>query len=96
MDKVFKSYRGESRANYGMTVNPSATANIDQINCGSFMRMADSLESIARDKVSLERQLKYHKERADDLEYQLATEKKRSAALRGVINRMKRRLDDVL
>ena len=41
------SYRIESRKNYGKTVESvSDNASIEQLNCGSLMRIADSLEII--------------------------------------------------
>jgi len=57
--KVKKSWREASRGNW-----QSDKENIshDHINSGSFMRMADSLETIAKDRTNLERDVQYWKD----------------------------------
>ena len=66
--KVKKSWREASRGNWQ---SDKENLSHDHINSGSFMRMADSLETIAKDKTNLERDVQYWKEsskrNADDL-----------------------------
>ena len=57
--KVKKSWREASRGNWQ---SDKENINHDHINSGSFMRMADSLETIARDKTNLERDVQYWKD----------------------------------
>jgi len=47
MPQVFTSHRESSRVNYGETREKDSPPTIEQINCGSLMRIADSLEQIA-------------------------------------------------
>jgi hypothetical protein len=57
--KVKRSWREASKGNWS-----SDKEKIDHshINSGSFMRMADSLETIAKDKTNLEREVQYWKD----------------------------------
>ena len=56
---VKKSWREASKSNWASDADK---LNSDQINSGSFMRMADSLETIAKDKTNLERDVQYWKD----------------------------------
>lgn len=56
----FKDYRIESKARYG-TEGENLTLN--QINTGCMQRIADAVEIMVADRVKLERDLTYYKER---------------------------------
>lgn len=83
----FKSYRQVSKVDYGTSAD---TVSLDQINTGSFLRIADSMEKMAANHVALvdERdRLKrwYEDERARNQKWS-----RRYAALQGHFNRLKK------
>jgi len=59
---VKKKWRDESRKEWFSNADSSQPISNEQLNSGSFMRMADSLESIAKDKTRLEQEAKYWKD----------------------------------
>lgn len=81
------NYRDESRKAYG-TQRENLT--LEQLNTGALLRIADATEKACADREALERQLKQLRQRHASTLSELSTEKRRTAALRGVINRMKR------
>lgn len=65
--------------------------NVNHINAGSLQRIADACEMMCRDRENLERAKAFHQHRAESYWDALQTERRRNAALRGVITRMKRK-----
>lgn len=47
----FQNYRNESRNQWGVTQNGSL--NIEQINCGAMLRIADAVEKMAQSVTNL-------------------------------------------
>lgn len=82
-----KSYRDESRKNWGT----NALLDREQIQLGAILRIADATEKMCRDREELER--KYQNMRASRDRYQeaLEAERRKNAALRGVITKLKRK-----
>jgi hypothetical protein len=85
---TFKSYRDESRINYGCQTEEALT--LDQLKTGALLRMADATEAMAKNHVQLikDRDMYFQwyeqeKKRADALE-------RKVRALRGAITRMKK------
>lgn len=70
--------------------NWNSKGTTEHINAGSFQRIADACEKMAGNYTALQNELKWANEYKDRYYKQLETEKKRTAALRGVINRMKK------
>ena len=64
-----KSWREASKSNWA---SDHDKLNSDQINSGSFMRMADSLETIAKDKTNLERDVQYWKDSSKRKDQEIA------------------------
>lgn len=60
MGELKKSWRESSRENF--TQKDFMPVTTESINAGSFQRMADSLEMIAKDKTRLEKDAQYWKE----------------------------------
>lgn len=85
----FESYKQFSRTNWGMAEGNNPT--LEQINTGAIQRIADACEKMCQDRESLERQVKYAREDRQRFADLLNTERRRTAALRGVIKRMKAR-----
>ena len=59
-DIVKRSWREASKGNYAPGEGKNFT--VENINSGSLQRMADSLETIAKDKTRLEQDAKYWKD----------------------------------
>lgn len=87
----FKSYRQESRSNWG--TSEKGTLTIEQISLGAQIRMADALEVIAKDKQNLEDDYKRMSERRDfwRLEYEKMLAKYR--AQKGLVTKMRKKLN---
>lgn len=86
------SYRIESRKNYGKTVhNANEGLSIEQLNCGSLMRIADSLEIIQQTYKRLidERDQAIDQKKA--LSVLLTRSDNKIRALKGVITKMKKK-----
>lgn len=88
----FRSYKEESRKiNWGSN---DESLNLDQINTGSVLRIADSLETIAEDKENLieerDKFKRWYKEEREEKEMILRS----NAGLRGYITRLKRKLTE--
>jgi hypothetical protein len=84
-----KGFREESKMEYGQSRGGSST--LEEINAGSLMRMADSMEVIAKDRVKLERDYFYMRNDRDYHKEAANTARRSAAALKGVIARMKRK-----
>lgn len=69
--------------------NSNQCPGVEKVQAGAIMRIADSLEIIAKDRVRMEADLKYQKERRADLEATVARLRKSNAALRGCLRRAK-------
>jgi hypothetical protein len=66
--------------------------SIETINAGSFQRIADALEKVAMDRIQLERDLKYQRERAERALSNERHASRRIAALQGYITKLKKRI----
>ena len=87
------SYRKESRKDYGKTVYNTGKENctIEQLNCGSLMRIADSLEIIQNNyKYLMDEQIRL---RAKMNEYliMVAAGERKIRALKGVVTKLKKK-----
>ena len=88
----FKSYRDHSKTNWG---NQSGTANLEQINCGSLLRIADAVEKMALRYTELidqkersDRSAKYLRETCDKRDRQLSAAKGQITKLRNAAKKM--------
>jgi len=83
----FKSYRNESRGNWG---TQAEKLNVEQIQLGALLRIADATESMATNHVRLieerDRLSRLYKESQARLE----RERRTNSALRGVITKMRK------
>ena len=84
----WKSYRQQSRDIQWGTNGDSLS--IEQVNCGSLLRIADATELMAKRYEELIQKAEFEERRANRYASRLETEQRRTAALRGVIGRMKR------
>ena len=84
----FKSYREESKGNWG--IYQEETLNLDQINTGAILRIADATEKMASNYVKMENELSYYKKQSLQRYDEIEKLRRSNAALRGVIKRMKK------
>lgn len=84
-------FRQRSRADWGTDELNQLT--LEQINTGAVLRIADAVEKVAKRHDELIDDRDYWKRRALESERRLDTERRRTAALRGVVKR-KRKADD--
>ena len=85
----FKSYREESRADWGAELEKDIPISHEKIQLGALLRIADASEAMAKHHVALQRDLDYYKrlanERAKTIEYL----SKSRAAIKGHLTRLK-------
>lgn len=86
---TFKSYRNESRADWGIEQDGSLT--IEQINCGAILRIADATEKMAESYDRVRNQRDYYESRAKSLGAEVDRLVRQRNALRGVITKLKRK-----
>ena len=84
---AFKSYREESKTNWG--THQIENLNMDQINTGCFLRIADATEAMAKNNVQLQADLNWYKQRYNEVSDANNKLHRRISALQGVITRMK-------
>ena len=94
MDKVFKSYKEESRKDYGATIPKNINLSIDQLNCGAILRIAEAVEKMCLDREKLERDYKYMCKRRDYFMKECDKLSRSNAALRGHIRRLKKKKEN--
>lgn len=99
---TFKNYREESRLQYGREMDPDQGLSVEQLNCGSILRIADAVETMAKDRKELEKRAEKFKKRyfrANDLlskkRQQLTTVKKSRAAYIGLYEKAKKRVEEL-
>ena len=84
---TIRSYRNESRIDWGTP--DEGGLSLDQINTGALLRIADAVERMAENYDLMQRDRDFWKESALSAERSLDTEHRRTAALRGLIKRMR-------
>jgi hypothetical protein len=68
----------------------SEAPNITEINMGSFQRIADAAELMAKNHQQLVSDLHYYKARYEEMSKRVEEENRSNAALRGVITKLKK------
>lgn len=86
------SFREASRKFNFTNTNFEDTFTTDQINEGSFQRMADALETIAKDKTKLTDRIEYLESSEKSLNERNLNLWRSNNALRGHITRLKKQL----
>lgn len=85
----FQDYRKESRETNWVTKSNNPLT-IEEINCGSLLRLADALELMTKRYVELVENRDYWEESAKESDRQLAIAVRRVSGLRGYIKRLKK------
>lgn len=88
----FKSFKEESKkSDWGTTTD--APLNIEQINLGAMLRIADATEKMAQRHTELIDQRDYYKSERDRLWKEVNRISHSNAALRGHLRRIKARME---
>lgn len=90
MATKFKSYRHESRADWGATLEVDQSPDRDQIKLGALLRIADSLEKIEKPFKQLLADVEFYRNSTRALQARNETLSKRCAAYRGIITKLKK------
>lgn len=85
----FKSYRKESKDDWG--TSEEGSLNIDQINCGALLRIADAAELMAKRHQELIKENEHLLRRRQELEADNRRLANRIRGYQGYINRMKKK-----
>ena len=83
----FKPYREGSRTNWGVTTDSNLT--VEQINCGAILRIADATELMAKNHAQLVAERDRFERWYQHEKTQLSSERRRTAALRGIVKKLK-------
>ncbi|CAJ0682053.1 hypothetical protein R82526_01543 [Ralstonia mannitolilytica] len=86
---MFKSYRNESRSNYGRHVDEGANLSNDDLKVGAILRIADATEAMAKNHVQLQSDLDWYKDRYNRAREEADALRRRVNALRGAITKLK-------
>jgi len=84
----FTSYRKESKKDYG-TSEPGSLS-IEQLNCGSLLRIADATELMASNYLQMQRDMERLKIMLDREKEKTERLKATAATLRGHVTRLKK------
>lgn len=90
-ERKFVGYRDASRKNYGDRPKDEAKLGLEQINTGSFMRIADAVEKMSVNYTQMQRELEYAKESLDRYRKMYTKQLNSNRSLRGVITKLKNR-----
>ncbi len=91
----FKSYRDESRVNYGKTISDGDTLLRQDLEFGCMLRIADATEAMAKNHIALMEDRDRYKLWYDEKRKQLARRDATIRSLRGHITRLKRKLAEL-
>ena len=86
-----KSLMDHSKTQY---VIENESASLEQINAGSLQRIADACETMAADDQKLKSSYEYMKQSRDMWRERAETRARRISALKGVITKLKRRMQE--
>lgn len=87
---AFKSYREESKTDWG--THQIGSLNLEQINTGAILRIADATEKMAGNYTALQNKYESEKERAERYREYWHKEQRRVTALKGVITKLRKKL----
>lgn len=86
---VFKSYREESRTNWGATVPEATKPDRDQLQLGCMLRIADAAEAMAKNFVQLQNELKWANERNQRNKSSIEKLQRQVNAYKGIVKKLK-------
>ena len=88
---AFQNYRKASKSQFGREVDSITKLDLDEINTGSLMRIADAAEMMAQNYVTLQNNYEYMRKSRDEHIQEVERMSRRISALQGVITKLKRK-----
>lgn len=89
-NKTWKPYKELSRTNWGKDYSEGERPDRDDLKFGCILRIADSMEAMAKNHVKLQEDYNYMKERRDYLKERNLELERKNRALKGVITKLKK------
>jgi chromosome segregation ATPase len=94
MPRIFKSWREASKGNLGTNLDPDLhTLSTDQIKTGALLRIAHAVETVAKDRVQMEKSLNYYKEAYENSQDEIANLNHKISGYKSHITRLKNKLN---
>lgn len=88
---VFKSYREESRTNWGVTVSEATKPDRDQLQLGCLLRIADATELMAKNFIQLQNDRDMYKRWYDQEVAKNARLRRQVSAYVGIVKKLKQK-----
>jgi hypothetical protein len=88
MAKNWIDYREASRRNWGTEKEDNIRLNMEQINCGALLRIADATELMAKNYAQLQSDLERYKRWYNDSDERNTRLRRTNQALRGHLTRL--------
>lgn len=86
----FKSFRKESRSEYGREMQENEHFSLEQLNTGAFLRIADAVEKMSVNHDQLMRTAEYYQAQYKFSRQEISSLNRQISALKGVITKMKK------
>lgn len=89
MNMIFKSYREESRTNWGVTVTENTKPDREQLMLGCMLRIADATEAMAKNYTQLQNELKWANEKNGRNQTRIEKLQRQVNAYKGIVKKLK-------
>lgn len=86
-----KSFRSESKKDYGTNVPEGEGLSLERLNCGSLMRIADATEIMATNYLRLQEDLATAKRGREYYMEEMEKAQRTITAMKGLITKLKKR-----
>lgn len=87
---AFKSYKKESRSDWGAELPEDQKLSMDQIQLGCILRIADATEAMAKNHTQLQADLDWYKRQYNSYKERLEASENSNRSLRGVITKLRK------
>lgn len=95
MPKQFKKWREASRADWGTNIDPETeNLSVEHVRTGAFLRIADALETVAKDRIQMEKDLKYYKEAYNKSKDKIESLTRSISSYKSHITRLKNKINN--
>lgn len=84
-----KSFRIESKSDYGVTVSENYQLNNEQLQTGALLRIADATEKMAQNYVQLHNELKWANEKNQRNKASIEKLQRQVNAYKGIVKKLK-------
>lgn len=86
----FKSFREESKSNWGITIDRQPTN--EEIQLGAILRIANASEKMASNYIKMQQDLEWYRIRCKSLNETIGSRNRQIANLRGQITKLKKKM----